>query len=314
MSDVFGTTFASPPTPFLVYALMDKPPHLADEVEVFEEDGTLFGRDEHGEFEIDPPRGMDEPQDGRCNAVLTYTHKRYGETRYCGALPSKNFPGYDSDYCKRHHSREALMEQAIELVKHGAFGKNYVVFEKSLDTLEFVFAVEMFAGLLEQSRHDFETKQMARSIDASDTNLIDEDEMDIELPIPQNEALKFQANELWLASLDEIKQNRMQEAVFTDGVSERTLAANADMEGKITDTKYEATENHLHLPLSRLTKDIKEHLKNGGVSIDAEDESGVVTFQKNDYTLSVGPEDEVDESDAESLEANVSEAIAPEAN
>lgn len=293
---------------------MDRPEYLDDDVETWEEDGILFARDDHGEFEVDPPRGTDEPQDGRCGAVLKYTHERYGETRYCGALPSKNFPGYDSDYCKNHHSREKLMERAIELVEHGAFGKNYVVFEESLDPMEFVFAVEMFAGLLEQSRHDFETQQFVTTIDTTEARLIEEDEVEVELPIPQATEYRFQANELWHASLDEVKQNRMQEAVFSDGVSEKTLAANADMEGKITDTKYEASENHLHLPISRLTKDIKEHLKNGGVSIDAEDESGVVTFEKNDYTLSVSPDEETDENAAESLEGNVSEAIAPSAD
>lgn len=307
MSNVLGTAFAPPPTPFLI--LMDYD-WLTDDVETWEEDGIVFARDDHGEFPIDPPRGTDRPQDGRCGAVLKYTHERYGETRYCGALPAKHFPGYDSEHCKQHISRDKLMERAIELVQHGAFGKNYVVFEESLKPLEFVLAVEMFSGLLEQSRHDFETEQFVTTIDASGTELIEEDEIELELPIPTNVDFRFQANELWHASLDEIKQNRMQEAVFSSGVSEKTLAANADMEGKITDTKYEATENHLHLPISRLTKDIKEHLKNGGVSIDAEDESGVLTFQKNDYTLSVGPEDETDSEGAESLEGNISDALA----
>jgi hypothetical protein len=289
---------------------MDRNLDYLDAIDVWEEDGVIYAEDEHGTFPVDPPRGTSEPQDGRCGAVLKYTYERYGETRYCGALPSKHFPGYDSEFCKNHHSRESLMERAIELVEHGAFGKNYVVFERSLDSLEFIMAVEMFTGLLEQSRHDFETEQFVTEVETDDTDLIEEDNIELEMPLPTNSNLQFQANELWHASLDEVKQNRLQEALFTRGMSEQSVVASEGMEGTITDTIREPSENPLHLPLSRLTKDIKERLKNGGVSIDGEDDSGVVTFQKNDYTLSVGPEDEVDENDAESLEGDISEALA----
>lgn len=279
---------------------------LPDDVETYtkdEEDDIVYARDAHGEFEVDPKRGAGEPMDGRCNAVLKYTHERYGETRFCTRLPEHKFLPEGSDYCRVHKSQEALMERAIELIKHGAFAQNYVIFEKSLSPLKFIFAVEMFDGLLEQSRHDFDVAYEKRTIDSSGEDLIEESEVEVELPIPPNDTpLAFQVQELWNASLDEVKIQNMNEAVFTSGMSEKTIAKTADMEGAITDVKYEKQEHHLHLPLGRLTKDIKQHLENGGVTIGSDDDSGVVTFQKNDYSLTVGPDEESDSDESDDAE------------
>jgi len=281
-------------------SLRDRVPDtVPDDVELFEEDDDVYGRDEYGEFALAPMAGSDEPQDGRCGWVLKHTEARYGETRYCTAMPESTFVDDGSDYCRLHKSAEALMERAQELFKHGYFATNYVNFAKRLSAPKFLFAVEMVGGLFEMSRHEFDIQTEERTIDAANSDLISEDSVVVELPIPTNEMVSFQANELWSAALKEVMTQNMQEAVFEDGMSERTLADSADMEGQITDTKYESTEHHLHLPLSRVAKDIKEHLKNGGVSVD-DDESGVVTFQKNDYTLDVSP-DESDSDGAESV-------------
>lgn len=286
-------------------------PHLGDEYEVYEKsDDNVYGSGPHGEFALDPMAGTEEPQDGRCGAVLKYTMERYGETRYCGGLPVGRFGNtqYEhDDYCKHHQRDKYLMDRAIELVEHGGFGQNYVVFEQALDPLEFILMAEMFSGLMEQSRHEFEPETYVREIDASDSDLIEEDTVSVQMPIPTAEQFKFQANELFHAALDEVKVNRMQEAVFTKGISEKQLADSADMDGKITDTKYELTENHLHLPISRLTKDIKEHLKNGGVAIGDDEDGGVLTFQRNDYTLDINPDEE--DEDAKEMEDTVGETL-----
>lgn len=198
------------------------------------------------------------------------------------------------------------MDRAAELVQHGAFGRSYVIFSQAMDPLEFVSAIEIFNGLLSQSRHDFEIEYQERAIDTSESDLILENEVVAELPFPTNDTFSFQYKELWQAALDEVKVERMQHCVFDDGVSQKTIAQSADMEGKITDVKHESAEHHLHLSISRLTKDIKEHLTNGGVSIGEEDENGVVTFSKNDYTLSLGPNEDGGEDatvDAEEMSA-----------
>jgi hypothetical protein len=269
------------------------PDSVPDDIELFEQGGEVYGRDDHGEFKLDPMRGSAEPQDGRCGEKCRHSLSRYGEIRYCTAMPAKTFPGYESDYCKQHIGHENLMKGAEKLFEHGWFAENYINFVEKLPAAKFVLAVEMFDGLLGMSRHEFECERVTKVIDTEDADIIPEDAVSIELPIPQNTGVMFQANELWMAALDEVKVKNMQEAIFKQGMERKTLTESADMEGSITDTHYESAEHHLHLPVSRLTKDIKEHLKNGGVSIDEED-SGVVTFQKNDYTLDVGPQEDFD--------------------
>ena len=278
------------------------PDSVPDDIELFEEDGQVYGRDDMGEFALDPMAGSAEPQDGRCGEPLRAYNDRYGEIRYCTALPVGKFDTdrYEHDeYCRNHQGRHQLMERAHELFKHGYFATNYVNFAEKLDAAKFLFAVEMVGGLFELSRHDFDIEEEERTIDTSDSELITEDTVDIVLPVPSNDTLSVHANELWTAALKEVMAQNMQEAVFEEGMATKTLTDSADMEGQITDTHYESTEHHLHLPISRVAKDIKEHLKNGGVAIDDAD-SGVVTFQRNDYTLAVEP-NETDSDAAESV-------------
>jgi len=244
-------------------------------------------------------RGSSEPQDGRCGAVVKFTMERYGETRYCTAMPESTFVEDGSDFCRQHKSREALMERAQELFKHGHFATNYVNFVKHLSASKFLFAVEMVGGLFEMSQHDFDVEEETRVIDTAESELIEEDAVEVDLPIPTKTSLSLQADQLWNAALAEVEMNNMREVVFQEGHTKDKIAKTADMEGKITDTKYESVEHHLHLPISRLTTDIKKYLKNGGVALD-DDEGGVVTFQQNDYTLDVSPQ-ETESDDAESV-------------
>lgn len=270
---------------------------VPDDVELFEQEGEVYGRDEHGEFKLDPMRGSATPQDGRCGAVCTYTMERYGETRYCTAMPESTFIDDGSDFCRIHKGREqARMERAQELYEHGYFAENYVNFAKRLDTTKFLFAVEMIGGLFEMSEHDFDITEEKRTLDATDANLVEEDSVEVTLPIPTNTRFSVQANELWTAALKEVMQQNMQEAVFSDGMSQATISESADMDGSITDVKREETEHHLHLPISRLANDIQDHLSNGGVDLD--DDGSAVTFKQQSYTLDVEPQDDV-ETDAD---------------
>lgn len=279
------------------------------DIELFMEDGEIHGRDEHGEFQIAPMAGASEPPDDdeRCGAVLKFSEDRYGQTRFCESLKVGVFPdpNYEHDeYCRQHQSRHALMKKAHELFEHGYFATNYVNFAEKLSTEKFIFAVEMFRGLVEQSTHNFEVEREVRVIDTADSDLIHEDEVAVELVLPSNDLFALQANELWTAALKEVQVQNMQEVVFTDGMEKTTLTDSAEMEGQITDTHYESAEHHLHLPISRLAKDIKSHLENGGISID-DDEDGVIAFQQNDYTMDVGPEKT--ESDGAESASTVSE-------
>lgn len=270
-----------------------RPEHLPDDVAIYEQDGILYGLDDDGEFEIDPPRGNAEPQNGLCNATLTRSQERYGETRFCGRTPY--WPSDDSDeepsgFCRNHKGREQLMERAIELVEHGYFGRNYVVFEQSLDASEFIHAVNMFAGLLEQSRYDFEVEKERRAIDASSDDLVGVDSIEVTLPLPQTKVYGSQAQELWHFALDEVVEQRMQHLRLVKGVDGEHIVATADEDGVITDTKTEASESHLNLPISRLSKDKKERLKIGGVEVGAEEGDQTFTFTTGDYVMDIGDE------------------------
>lgn len=263
------------------------------------EDGVLKGLDDQGEFEIDPPRGMDEPQDGRCNAVLRRTQQRYGETRYCGMLPVGTFgdaTDYDhAEYCKNHQPYAISMERASELVRHGAFGQNYVVFEKALEPHEFIFSVEMFGGLLERSQYDYDVTEKRRKIDTTDSDLINDDEVVVTLPMPDNPQYEQAAQELWFLCLDEIVEQRMQRIRITQGVDSNHVVATADDDGVITDRIEERSESHLNLPISRLSKDKKERMKMGGIEVGVDEDDSAVTFERNEYTLDVSemePEEE----------------------
>ncbi len=269
------------------------PPHddYPESFETFWRGGDAYGRDDRGnEFKLDA--GSPEPVEGRCNAPLRDYQRRYGEKRYCTQLPAKNFPGYDSDYCKLHKSMEALEDRWQELFRHGYFAESYVHVARHIEPTKFLFAVEMFGGLMELSNYKFEPTEEPISLDVSDSLLIQEDVVQVDLPIPTNDLYQFQANELWMAALDEVRMRKMQDAIFEDGVAKSTTVATAEAEGAITDRIQEDTEHHLNLPISRVTKDIKEHLKNGGVEIDAEGDDAAVTFQKNDYTLDISPDEE----------------------
>jgi hypothetical protein len=263
-----------------------------------EDEWIACGRTDDGkEFQLDA--GSSERVEGRCNAPLRDYQRRYGEKRYCTRMQAGNFPGYDSDYCKLHISMDALENHWAELFKHGYFAESYVHVAKWLSPTKFLFAVEMLGGLFSMSEYDFDVKEEPVTLDTADSLLIEEDVVEVELPVPTQR--HFQADQLWQGALAEVEMRKMREVVFEDGVSKDTYSSTADVDGEITDTLTEQTEHHLHLPISRLTKDIKEHLKNGGVSIDAESESGSLTFQKNDYTLDVTPDEETDSDDAQSV-------------
>jgi hypothetical protein len=276
------------------------PPSVPDDINLYVKNGKIFGEDEHGEFAVKPMRGSpvppnpDEYKYDPCGCVLKFTWDRYGEVRYCEAMSGDNF-NLDFSTCKHHKGQEILMEKTYDLFEHGYFSSNYVSFSKRLAPEKFLFAVEMVGGLFEISDLDFNIEHAEREIDTSESDLIEDDAVAVELPIPQNETVSMQANELWMAALKEVMQQNMSEVVFTDGMSQETLAASTDIEGTFTDTITESAEHHLHLPLSRVAKDIKEHIKNGGVDLD-DDNGGAVTFEKNDYTLDVKPS-EADEGE-----------------
>jgi len=268
------------------------PDTIPDDIEIFQrEDDSIWGKDDYGEFRLNPLGGDDEPREKRCGAPLRLSMERYGEIRHCGRFASPD------SYCPQHDKRKYMMNGPQELFKHGYFATNFINFATKLPPAKFLFAVEMVGGLFELSKHDFEIEHVDKEIDTEDSKLIEEDIVVVELPVPKNDTVTVQANELWTAALKEVMTQNMNEAIFSEGMTIDSTVATSDTEGHITDTITEPDEHPLHLPVSRVAKDIKEHLANGGVELE-DDDGGVVTFQKNDYTLDVSPK-ETDSDDAQ---------------
>lgn len=186
------------------------------------------------------------------------------------------------------------MKDALDMMEHGYFAQSYVTFEQSLEAHEFVFAVEMFGGLLQKSRYEFEVEHEEVAIDSEDDWLISDDEVYLQIPIPQAVHNQVQALELWYFALDEITEQRMQNIRLEQGVSTSHVVATADEDGVITDRIEEGSEHHLNLPISRLTKDKKERLKIGGVEVGDEDDDGVIHFGNAEYVLDIEAPEEAD--------------------
>jgi hypothetical protein len=285
------------------------PDTVPNDVELFIKNGDeVWGRDEHGEFRLNPMGGAAEPPHPDdysytpCGHVLKFTYERYGQTRYCTGMAGTNF-GQDFTTCKHHKARMALIERADELFEHGHFAYNYINFAKRLSAEKFIFAMELMGGLLEQSTYDFETEIHYRTIDTEDSDVISEDAVDIGIPIPTETTYSLQASELLQAALSEVEMNNMREIVFRDGVEKTTTEQATDMEGHFTDTIEGTAEHHLHLPISRLSSDIRDHLETGGVVMDDEDDG--VTFQQRNYTLDLQPSEDGDVDGQEDIAASI---------
>lgn len=261
-----------------------------------EYDGELI-EDEYGEY--NPHSGSQSSTEGRCNAVLKHTEERYGEKRFCAALPQSCFGGEakDSDYCKNHVSREKIVKQQYDSFKTGAFVQSYIHLFDKLGAAKQIVALELFESLLTESQYEFEPTLVEYDIDSSEAEFVLEDTVTVDIPVPQTKKVRGQS--LWYAALSFIKVQNINEQLFADaldngtGVSEReTVVAITEDGRQIT----EMEEHHLNLPLSRIEKDYKEHLKLGGVDMSSDDDNDVISVDNREWTLSVMPDEEGDDT------------------
>lgn len=279
---------------------------------VFYSEGDWYGRDEHGQFQLQAGSREDpneHPEDYEhyepCGAVLKYTYDRYGERRYCTGMAVSNFAADKSyeypGYCKRHQGQGYMKDQRHKQAKHLAFVESYDNMFQYFDAHEQVLAAETFKSLLEESKYDYETETHTLSCDATDTDLFDGDEFTIELPIPTSK--KARAKSLWYASLDYVRMDNILEEQFRvaaeetgpDGkaltVGERSTIVTVTDEGREVE---ERDEHHLNLPLSRIQKDYERHLEVGGVDSDASEDVG--EDEARTWILRKSGSDDTDES------------------
>lgn len=248
--------------------------------------------DEHGEY--DPDAGSPHPVDAEdvgydpCNAVLKYTFERYGERRYCTGMAVSNFTkhGVDTAYehpqfCKHHQARAELMKQHEDNFKTGAHAKSHEHVFQHMPPHKQIMANDLYRSLLEESKYDFETETVELEIDVSGKDFApDADAIILEHEVPTEHEIRAKA--LWHASLDFITMESIKQEQFRVAAEEtfegRELAVGESIKvvtvtedgREITDTD----EHHLNLPLSRITKHYKEHIKFGGVQYDGEENDG----------------------------------------
>lgn len=259
---------------------------------VFYSNETWFGQDEHGQFQLragsstDPKEKRDEYNYEPCGAVLRHSYERYGERKYCEAMAVENFGNNAPDNykyperCRRHQNYGELMDQQERNAKHLAFVESYSNIFDYLSAHEQIFAVETFKSLLSESKYDFETDENELTVDGTESDLFETDELTIEFPVPSEQVARAKA--LWFASLDYVRMENILEEQFRtaaeeegpDGepltVGERTTVVSVTDEGRVIEDK---DEHHLNLPLSRIQKDYERHLEVGGVEHDGGEET-----------------------------------------
>jgi hypothetical protein len=260
--------------------------------------------DEHGEYDTDA--GSKEPVTEEemgyipCNAVLKFTFERYGERRYCTAMAEENFIEDGSTFCKNHKGRENLMERHADQMKTGAYSKSHSHAFQNMEPHEAVLANDMYKSLLEESKYSWDEEVVELRVDASNSDFggPEVDTIVMDHPVPTNEH-KIRAKALWFAALDFVIMENIREEQFRVAMEEDLAVGEAEYEketesGRIIKVK---DEHHLNLPLSRIQKDYKEHMKFGGVAMD--DDSEQASMGAREWVVKVEPDEETPAPEAQ---------------
>lgn len=258
--------------------------------------------DEYGEYDEDAgskhPVDPDEVAYEPCNAVLKHTWSRYGERRYCSGMAVGNFgdaANYEHEqFCKHHQQRAALMKRHAEQMTTGAQAKSHEHLFQHLEPHKQVLANDLYASLLDESTYSFETETVELEIDVSDDDFAgDADTLVLDHPVPSERKMRGKA--LWHASLDFLTMESIRQEQFRvaaeesfEGrdiaVGERVGVVGVSETGPVRDVE----EHHLNLPLSRITKNYKDHMTFGGVEYDTDDQQS--SMGSRDWVAVVEPE------------------------
>lgn len=265
-------------------------------------------RDEHGEYDVDAgsphPIDPDDVQYDPCNAVLRHTWDRYGERRYCSGMAVSNFTkhGAETDYeydgyCKHHQMRGSNMERHEDQLTTGAYTKSHEHLFQHLPPHKQLIANDLYRSLLGESTYDFDTEAHELRIDVADNDFAgpETDTVVLDHPIPTQKEVRAKA--LWHAALDFMKIESIGDEQFRVAAQEdhdgRELAIGERTTFVATDDDFKEVveEHHLNLPLSRIQKDYKEHMKFGGVPYDGNEEA-VGEMSTHDWVAVVEADEE----------------------
>jgi len=226
-----------------------------------------------------PYQGSVSPTEGRCNATLDAWEDRYGEPRYCMALPESTFIDDGSEYCRVHSKQDPFMDRASDVFTHGYYSKTIRHVFEHLEPWQKLTALGWYDSYVQESRFEFDASFEEYRIDFSDydgslpleveAQLNERGEMVVGVPIPHTHAVRAFA--LYRAALADVKAGLADRALLdtSDGTAmERETVVGTTESGTVTDFD----EHHLNLPLSRIDKDKEELLAFGGVPIDGTDD------------------------------------------
>lgn len=267
-------------------------------------------RDEYGDY--NPLAGTEEPQEGRCNAVLDHWRSRYGEKRYCGQYPKKHYKDFDGDppleaeFCRNHRRRANIKMRAKELFQHGMYAKSREHVYDKLDPWDKLTCHALHESLLGESTFEFAEEYDEKEFEFGETDNLpdsfDSDEVTVEVPHATEHIDRAQI--LWCAAVDTMKMLKANAKIAMDEMEVESeefaqltspTEDNPSQEFKTVET---VNEHYLNLAYSRLVRDRKELLSYGGVvtgtEADEEDSSLVV---EDFVEVSADPEAIEDTSD-----------------
>lgn len=267
-----------------------------------------FKEDQWGEYNTEAgsiePVTEDEVGYTPCNAVLKFTYSRYGETRYCKAMAVGNFgeaANYEyPEYCKHHQNRRAMKEQQEENFKTGAYVKTYEALYNYLPPHKQIMAIDLYTSLMDESVYDFGATSVVREVSMG--------EKTVHVDFPVATEHRARAASLYFASLDFIKIQNINEEQFRiadeeTGPRGQSLTVGEDVFERETESGQTVEikdEHHLNLPLSRIQKDYKEHMRFGGVPQDVDmDMIGLGGGDEREWVIEIDePEPEASDGDS----------------
>jgi hypothetical protein len=260
---------------------------LADSVDAGDIDTDRWV-DSNG-YPYNPEAGSRSPQDGRCNAVLTNYAERYGERRYCGALPMAEI-GADVDHgrCNNHAAQAQDATTAEEMLQHGAASKSRDHTYRGLDPWDKLLVHGVHESLLGDSTFDFAPAHELKEFDFTNADIEPRsghvDGSVYRFSVAHATQHIDRAMALWAAAVDGVKMMNVnaeiaEDAMSVESVEQAQLTSPTEADPTQEFRTIETLKEHpLNLAYSRLARDRKELLQYGGVVVDGatSDDSAVV--------------------------------------
>ncbi len=235
-----------------------------------------------------PYQGSRTPADGRCGAPLSAWSDRYGEVRYCTALPESTFVDDGSDYCRNHKQREGLMKRASELLEYGLYSTVITNVFEQLAGWQKVLVLGFYDSYLQESTIDFDEQivgydvtldgdEWSMPIDVPESTVDSDDDgndvVEVGLPVPSKHGVRAYA--LYRAAIKDVQVTLAETAVMPDDEDGTTALETSTLVESDGEFRTTFEEHHLNLPIDRVDRSRSELLEFGGVPIESDDDVNI---------------------------------------